>query len=96
MHRAELLRKTAIIIVNVASMLDQKVSEMVDIVLKDLRWFSRVHLRRRFGGICIVVAGDFWQLLSVVPSRHLREDADETRRYVNVRLLYELAWASRL
>lgn len=68
-HQTELLRKSDLIIMDVVSMLDRTLFEMVDILLNDLRCSSRVYLRARFGVLCMVVAADYLKLLAVVPSR---------------------------
>jgi len=49
-----------------------------------------------FGGITIVFAGDYSQLLPVVPSRRPEERADGSLKMVPVSLLNELPWCSIL
>ena len=46
--------------------------------------------------LTIVFAGDYLQLLPVVPSRRQLEDEDGNMRYVPVSLLDEIPWRSML
>lgn len=99
-QRAELLRKVSLMIVDEGSMMDRKLFEMSMAILGDLRCSSPdgagASDRPRFGGLIILVAMDYKQLLPVVPSRKYVEDEDGNGRYVNISLLDHLLWASRL
>jgi PIF1-like helicase/Helitron helicase-like domain at N-terminus len=72
-ERAQLLRNLSVLIVDEASMLDRALFEVVDAVLKDLRSPATGPQgtvnppQTRFAGLNIVLAGDYRQLLPVVP-----------------------------
>lgn len=52
--RAKLLRRTALIIVDEALILQRKIFDMVDVVLKDLLCSSQEDFRPSFGGLSMV------------------------------------------
>lgn len=81
---AELLRKLAMNIIDGASMKEHKLFDLVDVTLKDLRCSGSSEHLLRFGGSTAVFAGDYFQVLSVVPSRRFVEEKDGTGHYVNV------------
>lgn len=100
-ERAKLLRRAALIIIDEASIIERRFFELINVVLQDLRCGrldeNQEDTRPRFGGINIVFAGDYMQLLPVVPSRRWKnDDEDVNGHYVNVSLLDELPWASSL
>lgn len=69
LQRAELMRKLALISVDKASMMEGKLFDRMDFILKEL-WcsWSRKH-HPQFGVITIVLTGEYLQLLPFVPSR---------------------------
>ena len=60
---AELLRSTRLIVIDECSMLHKRAFEAIDRLLKDLRDTNLL-----FGGVTVLIAGDFRQCLPVVPS----------------------------
>lgn len=89
--QAELLSKTALNILDEASMLNRKLFEMVSVTLKYLHCSSCHDSRPSFGGLLMVFAGYYLQLFSGVPSLRLVEGEDDNGGSVNVRLLHKLA-----
>lgn len=88
--------KAALIIVLYASIVSEKKFEVFDEALKDLRCSSRVDLRPEFGELCILIAGDYFQLLPMLSSRHWVQDEDAHERFANLCPLYEVYTASRV
>ncbi|KAI0560144.1 ATP-dependent DNA helicase RRM3 [Gracilaria domingensis] len=61
--------------------------EVVDAILKDLR-----RSRKDFGGLIMVLAGDYMQLLPVIPRTRKITDEDGNARRIPVNILRELQW----
>lgn len=89
-QRAELLPKTALIIIDETAMMDRKIFDLIDAILKDLRCDRSSNNRPRFGGVTVVLAGDYLQLLSVVSARQWEEDEHGNVQYVILSLLNQL------
>lgn len=67
-NQAELLRNSALLVVDEASMTERRLLEMADVVLKDLLCYLRSISGQRLAGICMVFSEDYLQLLSVALS----------------------------
>ena len=88
-QRARLLRKMMLLIVDEASMMARILFEVMDAILKDLR-----ESRTYFSGLIIVFAGDYMQLLPVVPASRTVVGADGQQRVIPVNLLDHIPWYS--
>ena len=62
-NEAELMRNTHLIVIDECSMLHKRAYEAIDRMLQDLRDSNQL-----FGGVTVLIAGDFRQCLPVVPS----------------------------
>ena len=62
-NEGELMKKARLIVIDECSMLHKRAFEAIDRMLKDLRDSNRI-----FGGVTVLIAGDFRQCLPVVTS----------------------------
>ena len=86
-QRAEILRKTVLLIIDEASMCAKKLFEIVHFILQDLRGSTTY-----FGGMIVVLAGDYLQLLPVVPFFRKEISRNGQESIVRVSLLKERPW----
>ncbi|KAI0559821.1 helicase [Gracilaria domingensis] len=86
-QRAELLRKIVLLVIDEASVCPKLLLEVVDAILKDLR-----RPRKDSGGLIMVLAGDYMQLLPVIPRTRTITDENENARRIPVNILRELPW----
>lgn len=77
MTPAELLGKTALIIVNNVLMTDGKLFKMVDVVLVDFCCFHRGDSGPRSDGLCLMLTGNYAQALPMVSLRGWVHDEEE-------------------
>ena len=98
-ERGKLIKSLSLLIVDEASMMQRVLFEHVDTILKDLRCSPHHDSsgdRPYFGGLVVVFACDYLQLLPVLPSRRTIELPDGNIQVVPVSLLDELPWQSSL
>ena len=98
-ERGKLIKSLSLPIVNEASMMQRVLFEHVDTILKDLRCLPHHDSsgdRPYFGGLVVVYACDYLQLLPVLPSRRTIELPNGNIQVVPVSLLDELPWQSSL
>ena len=81
-QRAEMLRKMMLLIVDEAFMMARVLFEVMDAILKNLR-----ESQTYFSDLIIVFAGDYMQLLPVVPSTRTIFESDGQQRVIPVNLL---------
>ena len=97
--RGILIKAISLLIIDVASMMQRVLFEHVQTILKDLRCTGQSSSTRSkpyFGGLTVVLAGDYMQLLPVVPSLKLDVDSSGEARHIPVNLLDEIPWRSTL
>ena len=88
-QRAQVLRKLHLLIVDEASMMVRILFEVMETILKDLR-----ETRKYFAGLTVVFAGDYMQLLPVVPSIRREVGSTGHERVIPVNLLDHIPWYS--
>ena len=104
--RAQFLRKLHLLIIDEATMMSRRLFELMNMILQDLRdqnmFNARTSCPRLLGGLNIVMAGDFRQLLPVVtnavpasPEVELSEIPCNVKKSFNPSdLLNHLLWAA--
>ena len=98
-QRGQLIKSLSLLIIEEASMMQRVLFEHVDTILKDLRCLppqDRSSERPFFGGLVVVFAYGYLQLLLVLPSRRTVELPDGNIQVAPVSLLDELPWQSSL
>ena len=98
-QRGQLIKSLSLLIIDEASMMQRVLFEHVDTILKDLNCPPRQDRsgeRPYFGGLVVVFACDYLQLLTVLPSRRTVQLPDGNIQVVPVSLLDELPWQSGL
>ena len=98
-QRGILIKALSLLIIDEASMMQRILFEHVDTILKDLRCTGQSSSTRSkpyFGGLTVVLAGDYIQPLPVVPCLKLDVDSSGEARHIPVNLLDEIPWRSTL
>ena len=96
-QRGILIKALSLLIIDEASMMQRVLFEHVDTILKGLRCTGQSSSARSkpyFGGLTVVLARDYMQLIPVVPSLKLDVDSSGEARHIPVNLLDEIPWRS--
>ncbi|KAK7969184.1 hypothetical protein PG988_008257 [Apiospora saccharicola] len=75
--------ETDVLVIDEISMVENLHFERLNRILQDARHDPRLHVQKAFGGVQVVVTGDFCQLPPVSPFQHCMECGNSLRKDVN-------------